>query len=201
MNFCDLAFCVWRQQCIYHFSWYIWFLHLFANLTPFTRKLWNWLSPFYLPFYQSWCTNVVLKMAADRKWLHTCSRSRGHKFIAHSRKTFDYDVPSAVYYILHINYIYSVFIVVNKFSQMLASTMFHDVFIYFSASSLSTCVQRNSRVSLCWCTPAVLYPGTCMLSCNFSSHEKNSRRRSFLLTLPIWFLGISSTTTRPVGMV
>lgn len=88
-------------------------------------------------------------MAADRKWLHTCSRSRGHKFIAHSRKTFDYDVPSAVYYILHINYIYSVFIVVNKFSQMLASTMFHDVFIYFSASSLSTCVQRNSRVSLC----------------------------------------------------
>lgn len=106
--------------------------------------------------------------------------------------------------VLHFTYklyIYSVFIVANKFPQMLASTMFHDVFIYFSASSLSTCVQRNSHVSFCWCTPAVLYPGTCMLSCNFSSHEKNSRRRSFLLTLPIWFLGISSTTTRPVGMV
>lgn len=82
------------------------------------------------------------------QWLHTRSRSRGHKFIAHSRKTFDYDVPSAVYYILHINYIYSVFIVANKFPQMLASTMFHDVFIYFSASSLSTCVQRETAVFL-----------------------------------------------------
>lgn len=32
-------------------------------------------------------------------------------------------------------------------------------------------------------------------------HRKNCRSRSFLLTLPIWFLGISLTTTRPVGMV
>lgn len=112
-----------------------------------------------------------------------------------------YDVASAVYYILHINYIYNVFIVGNKFPQMFPRCLY----LLFCLLSVYLCAliywKKQRETARMWCTPAVLYPGTCMLSCKFSSHEKNSRRRSFLLTLPIWFLGISSTTTRPVGML